>query len=236
MKQFLIYVSDIVIYKTEEDMTRVADAVRFLAMENLMMRTGLHHRLLNLSQVARFLHPLVEARLKREVTSSSILMALSRLQRELGEEDTAGEHLFVVDRIHVQSALSTITVHKTKETHLAMQRVINSVQRKGGYLTYTESSGEITVIVDTSYLNLVEKAGIVAPKRLQKRVSAIGVSFRESYAEQPGFLYRLLQQIALQRINVIEVHSTMTEFTIYLREEDMKLAFDSIYSSFVRRS
>ena len=216
-------------------MITVTDEVRFLAFENVLIRTGLHHRLLNLSQVARFIHPLVEARLKREVSVPSILMSLSRIQREAEDLEEGVHHPFEVERIHVLSGLATVTVSKTPESIQSLRQVIQQVQDAGGYLTYTEGTAEVTVILETAYLKALMTAELPLPKRLQRQIAGIGVTFRETYSEQPGFLYRLLQQVALQRINVIEVHSTMTEFSIYVRDEDVRLAFDSLYSSFARK-
>ncbi|MCP4606727.1 MAG: hypothetical protein GY847_40500, partial [Proteobacteria bacterium] len=47
---------------------------------------------------------------------------------------------------------------------------------------------------------------------------------------------QLIQQVALQNINVIEVASTATEFNVYVRSKDVRLAFDSIYQRFSKRA
>jgi hypothetical protein len=45
-------------------------------------------------------------------------------------------------------------------------------------------------------------------------------------------LYRILQALALQGVNLAEVASTTTEFHVYLAEDDVMLALDSLYGAF----
>ncbi len=45
-------------------------------------------------------------------------------------------------------------------------------------------------------------------------------------------LYRILQALALQGVNLAEVASTTTEFHAYLAEDDVMLALDSLYGAF----
>jgi len=63
----------------------------------------------------------------------------------------------------------------------------------------------------------------------------VGVAFDERYLKVKGILFQLMEEIALQNINVIEIASTATEFSIFLREEDVQLAFDAIFNRFSRR-
>ena len=66
-------------------MIKISDAVREILDGSTFLQFGLHHKLINLSQLARFLHPLVEARTKKEVQRSAIHMALSRIGKEFEE-------------------------------------------------------------------------------------------------------------------------------------------------------
>lgn len=200
-----------------------------------VMRMGLHHRLLNLSQVSRFILPLVKARLGKPVTHAAVLMALSRIQRESDGEGAPGEEMLPIDRLHIQPGLCTLTVAKEPGTHRQMQRLFNRIQEGGGYVTYSEGASEITMILEEVYLRRAPELVGVVTRQLQRRIAGLGVTFRAANTDEPGLLYRLLRQVAMQRINVVEVNSTMTEFTIYVHEHDVRLAFESIFESFVRR-
>jgi aspartokinase len=43
----------------------------------------------------------------------------------------------------------------------------------------------------------------------------------------------VLQQVAVQGINVVEIASTATELILYLDQKDVRLAFDTLYQRFM---
>jgi len=74
-----------------------------------------------------------------------------------------------------------------------------------------------------------------APRKAAIRLSeltGIGIKFGRRYIDQSGLLYHILQQVALQHINVMDVSSTATEFVVYVKDDDAQLAFGSIYQRF----
>jgi len=215
-------------------MIRISDAVEALVTGSPAMHFGLHHRLLNLSQVARFIHPLVEARTRKTVNVSAILMSLSRLQKKLKEPPGEGETAFYIDRIHLHAGLCSLTVAKTPASHRAINQLFNRVQEEGGYFTVTEGNTEITAILDNGHWALVGEVLATKPRQVHRDIAGLGIQFKAQYTEEPGLLYQLLQQLALQQISVVEIASTMTEFNIYLHDGDVMLAFESLYKKFVR--
>ena len=62
------------------------------------------------------------------------------------------------------------------------------------------------------------------------------MTFDSRYLKVKGILHQLLEEIALQNINVIEVTSTATEFCVFLEQADVQLAFDAIFNRFGRRA
>ena len=220
-------------------MATVSDAVRAVVDGSPMLQVGLHHRLLNLSQVARFIRPLVEARVRKPAKASAILMGLSRLQRAMEDAsfwDAPPSEVgpFYIDRIGVHTGLASVTLTKTSEAHQELSRLMGRVQEEGGYLTVTEGNTEITALLEDRRLPLVQETLSSAPKKVQRHLAGLGVQFHAAYTEKPGLLYHLLQQLSLQQINVVEVTSTLTEFNIYLHEDRLMLAFDSLYHRFSR--
>lgn len=215
-------------------MRTIAEAVREIVLHDPFLHTGLYHRLLNLSQVARFLEPLVAAHTRKAVTSSAILMSLSRLQQQL-TADVPEEEAFLVDRISVQTQLCSVTFAKTAETHRALNRLFNRVQEARGYITVTEGHTEITVLIEAAFVPEERELAALSLRKIERGLAGLGVQFREQYAEEPGLLYRLLQQLVFQRINVVEVTSTLTEFTIYVHQADLQRAFDALYHRFARQ-
>lgn len=213
-------------------MRTITSVVEAVLEKNACLTFGLFHRLLNLSQTARFLQDLVEAQLRKAVEPSAIATALSRVQQRMGGPDPEQPVSFYVDRIHVHRGLCTLTVPKTDQARRDLQRLHERIRAQGGYLTTTEGMTEITTITEVEHLGILEEVLTVPPRQFQRALAGLGVTFKAQYTESPGLLYQLLQQVALLGVNVAEVASTMTEFTIYLDEADVMPVFDALYQRF----
>ncbi len=216
-------------------MTSISTLAARLVAENPSLNFGLHHGLLNLTQTAHFLLPLVQARAGKPVRASAILMALSRLQRQVRRSEVSAAIEFQIDRMSIQSGLCALTLPKSVETHRALGKLFGKVQSTGGYMTLTEGTAEMTVIMDEDFLSDAASALRASPTRIVQRLAGLGIRINEGYIGKPGLLYAILQQIALQGLSVVEVTSTTSEFNVYLNDEDARLAFDSIYNRFGKR-
>ena len=216
-------------------MIRISEAVEELVGANPALRFGFYHGLLNLTQVARFLRPSIEARTRKEVTDAAVLMNLSRLKDKLARLPQTRRDRLVLDRVNIQSGLASVTVSKSPTSHKALNRVFTRIQSGNGYIHVTEGQREVTVIVEAENLQLVIAAFGSRPRMLHEKLAAVGVTFDERYLEVKGILFQLMEEIALQDINVIEISSTATEFSVYLHEDDVQLAFDAIFNRFSRR-
>ena len=49
-------------------------------------------------------------------------------------------------------------------------------------------------------------------------------------------LYMLLQRVALQNVNLIEITSTYTEIVFYIDQRDTQTVFDTFFESFLVKS
>jgi len=212
-------------------MIKISDAVREIVENDPVLRTGLAQRLMNLSQVARHIHAAVEARARKEANTSAIAMALSRLQSDLPYPD-GGPPVSLADRVTVQRGLAILTFPNTPRCRkglITLQQRLRPGQR---YLTITEGIREITLIVEERTLDIVREVVLERPTREARNVTSLSVALTEDHLRTPGVLYRLLQPLALQGINLAEVTSTTREFHVYLNEADVMLALDALYSAF----
>lgn len=215
-------------------MRKISEAVREVVDNDPSLRSGLAQRLMNLSQVARHIHPVVEARTQKRVRHGAIAMALSRIQSELPDLDAA-EDLRLADRVTVQRGLAIVTLPNVAEVHQGLLELQRETRPEGRYLTITEGIREITVIVEEAALPRALETIGVTPNRTATGIASLSVSLTRENLRTPGVLYRLLQPLALQGLNLAEVTSTTTEFHIYLVESDVMLALDSLHGAFGRR-
>ncbi len=215
-------------------MLRVSDALRSLIDENPLLRMGIEHRLLNLSQVAKFLCPQIAARTKKEVSESSVLMSLSRLQQAREKVHRFAGLEIHIDNIAVHSNLLIVCYVKTREVHRLVNSVYSRIQRRGGYITITEGTREITLILEKRHEGQLEELAAESPICRYEDVASLGVVFGKEYLTQPGLYYLLFQQLYFQNINVLEIASSATELIFYLEDQQVQLAFDTLYRRFVR--
>jgi aspartokinase len=212
-------------------MLKISDAVRHIVDAHPYLRTALAQRVLNLSQVARHIHASVEARTHKPVQTAAITMSLSRLQAQLPDLD-AGPPLRLARRITVQRNLAVVTFPNTSRVQEGLLRVQEQVRRSGGYLTISEGIREITLITEAESLSVLQEMVRDRATRTTTRVASLSVSLTRENLVTPGILYRLLQPLALQGVNVAEVTSTTSEFHIYIAEDDVMLALDSLYGAY----
>ncbi len=217
-------------------MKTLSTALDEILLSSPELRYGFSNGLFNLSQLARFVKPLVEARTKKEIRESSLVMALSRRARKEGKaRRNAGSAHYQVEHLSVLSGLTVMTLYRTEENHRATELIYSKLNRVGSYLTLSEGSSEITLIFDSQHRSLVSSILPHKPKLVRDEVASLSVRFHPRYIEVPGFLHKILEQIALQGINLIELASTATELIVYIRETDIRLAFDTILRGFVEK-
>ena len=212
-------------------MIKIADAVREIVDNDPALKIGLAQRLMNLSQVARHIHATVEARSHKGVQVSAITMALSRLRTELTAIQTKHD-LRLADRITVQRGLVVLTFPNTVRVNTGLLKFQQDIRGERRYLTITEGIREITLITEGRMLDGVEEAVGEGLATVTRGIASLSVSLTDENLEAPGVLYRLLQPLALQGVNLAEVASTTTEFHLYLAEGDVMLAVDSLYGAF----
>jgi hypothetical protein len=188
-------------------MRRIGESVTEILQGSEFLSFGFHHDLFNLTRLAEFIHPMVEARTRKTVQTSAILMNLSRIRKRQKPPHQASEP-FKIDHINIHANLCSITILKTRESHRILNEMFGRIQGEGGFITITEGVGEITTIVEMSQLPMAEKLLGRRQRRIQRGLAGLGIKFSEKYLARPGILYLILQRVVFQNINVSEVAST----------------------------
>jgi hypothetical protein len=212
-------------------MLKISDSLKEIVESNNMLEFGLQHRLFNLSQLTKFLKPLVEVRVKKEVGDSALLMSLSRLQRESRKEVSSIEE-FPIINLTVHSELASMTFLASSSVLKKINQVYAEVQKKKNYMTLSQGTSEITIIINENLVELVTERLGVKPIFVKNGLSSVGLKFNPKYNDVPGFFYHVLQKVALQGISIHEISSTYTELILYIEQGSIKLAFDTLYSCF----
>jgi len=214
-------------YKTPEILT---DLIR----ENPLLEFGLAYRLFNLSQLAKYLHPIVETRAKRDVRPQTIVTALSRLQSQKIKRAPKAQD-FHVDNVSVTSGLGTRTYHNSPEVRAKLSKIMEVSHAKKAFFHHTESTHEITIFYDASQIGDIKIFLPFQTKYTNENITCVTVRFGEHLFHVPGLLFSLMQKINLQNVNIIDISSTFTEFNFYVDQKDTKITFETLYDSFIRK-
>ena len=217
-------------------MKKTADAIIEVLEGSTDLLLPFHENLLNLTQLARFIRPQVEARLHRKVSESSLIMSLSRITNSKTKIKKATKRkTFSVENISVLSGLLILTLERTSENFQITNHLHAALRKRDAYITLSEGTSEITIIFEERWQEALGRLIPKKPKMKIKHVSALLVRFSSHYLSTPGFLHLVLQQIFLQGINIAEIASTSTELILYLDQKDIRLAFDTIMKVFIER-
>jgi hypothetical protein len=125
-----------------------------------------------------------------------------------------------------------VTYPKSLALLRSVQGFARMVTIKHGYINVSEGNREITMLVEQGFLEDLSRFIPDKPTFIQTKVTGIGVVFDANYSSEPGFLYMVLERIAFQGINVVEVFSTYTEFSIFFHQEDARVALDTLLACF----
>lgn len=213
-------------------MIKIPDSIREIITGNHFLQFGLSYRLFNLTQLAHYLQPLVETRCQKSVQPTAIVTALGRLQKDMMEE-APNEKKFTVENISVKSGLATKTFLNTPETRTAIHKLAEDMHTKKRFYQYTESTHEISLFYERNTIDLVSQKLPFSVKYNNESVACVGIIFSEELFTEPGLLYVLMQRITLQNINIIDISSTFTEFNFFVRDEDVKIVFETLHDCFL---
>ena len=203
-------------------MIKLRDALSQMILSNSYLQWWLSNDILNLTQVASMLHKDLELATKKELKTTSIVMALSRIRQEIPQP------VFLrVDptSMSLVTDLRLATYPRRHETdqilHIAYKNILESRE----FLVMTTWLRETTVVFPSKYTSLLESLS-QKPLYENDRVGAISIGLPHKSECTPGILSAITQKIFTHGINIIEVASTTSEFIIILEEKDIQ----SVYS------
>ena len=211
-------------------MIKISDALQEIFDGNEILGQGLQEGLLNLSEVARKIHPIVEARVQKEVQVSALIMNLSRMAKRY--KTIQKKQKFRLKNIHMNSGLMVFTADNSTELERKIHKLYTRIKETNGYITVSQGVHETTCIIDEDHFFEVEKILGGFLKSVVRDVSAIGVTFDKEYFETPGLISKVLRALDQQGINVVELASTYTELTLYISSDDRTLCFDTLQRKF----
>lgn len=213
-------------------MYRTKDAVKIILEKSEIALTAFNEGYLNFSAYAKKIKPEVEKETKKNVSVGSIVVSLSRIKSESkGKKYVVPKDLLPLIKLNdivVKSSLFEITFENTEKN----RSVINEIQKKSDISVddmHMISIGinEITLILPIKFKEKTIKLFAPAkPKIILDNLAAVTVRFSDDYLYIPNTIFVIIRELALRRINIIEIVSTFTELSIIVTQKELMSTFE----------
>ena len=194
--------------------------------------SALSQGIINLTSLARNIMIELEGDLGKDVKQGAVVMALKRLSDDL---DFRVNHKIVkvlknIGEITVRSSLVDYNF-AVSDTILNSQADLITEIHEHSDIFYTSSRGvnETNIVISESVAHLVDKH-FSNEKLIDKTrdLASITIKLPKENISTPGVYYFIFQRLAWEGITINEVISTSYEFTIFVNEEKVDVAFKVI--------
>lgn len=193
--------------------------------------------IINLSALARLIRPEIERELMKPVSESAILMALKRYSPKIPHKSAElRKVLSKMGDMTVRSNLMEFTFKRGDTLLEKLKHLLQRIeQRRDTFVTFTQGIYEVTVIVSADLAPDVKHIffGETIISSLSD-LAAVIIRLSPQTVVTPGVHYSILKQLAWKNINVVEVVSTFSEFTIILEKKNVDLTFSILMKFFDR--
>lgn len=212
-------------------MERIADLVEAEIRRAPFLEWALAERIINHSALARRVRPRIERASGRRVSVSAVMMALRRLEpratKRLGGREKSAASF---GEVTVRSGLMEFTYHNSATIRTKQSRLLARIGRApDAFATFTQGVSQGMLIVNSRFEPQVEEC-FAGEHRVAvlRDLSAVVLRLAPAVVRTPGTYYRILKQLAWDDINVIDVVSTYTEFTIVVEDHQVDRAFAAL--------
>jgi hypothetical protein len=209
-------------------MITVPEVVERIVQRSSFLDEALALKIVNHSALARFLKPEVEKELSKKVRDGAVIVALNRLSQRIAKRVKRQKGVFrSAPDLIVRSNLIELTYANAEEMIAKQKKLLDQVGgRPNRFITITQGINETTIIASRELGPKVQS--VFREERVLGRIeglSSVTLLLPEGTALVPGIYSYILKALAWEGINVVEVVSTLNEFTIVLNDRAIDQAF-----------
>ncbi|MBP6085440.1 hypothetical protein KA517_04370 [Candidatus Gracilibacteria bacterium] len=205
-------------------MINIAEVVKELISADYVHLESLRTHTLNLHAYASLIQPSIENRAKKPVKVGSIVMALSRLSKSLASVPELIPTV-IIETLIVKSGLTVVNYEKTSKL-IAILSQASIARSDRDFFVISEALAEIAIVAPNENMKVIEALIPYQPKSKFTDAVAITLRFGIDYVVIPNVLYAFVSTLAMRRINLLEIVSTLTEVAFIIENKDMDEAVD----------
>lgn len=216
-------------------MLTIPEVVEKIIRKSPFLEEGLALGILNHSALGRMIKPEVEREAMKKVQDGAIVVALSRLARVIEKKTRKPKSIFQkTPDLIVRLNLFEVTYANSESLILKQKKLMEQMTaRQNLLLTFTRGLNETTIIASNELRNRI-LAGFRGEKMVSQfaRLASATLLLPKGTTQIPGVYSYILGSLAWEGINVVEVVSTLNEFTIILEDKKIDSAFSIIKNLF----
>lgn len=207
-------------------MITVKQIIEEIIQNNDFVEDGLYNNYLNLTSFWEYIKPIIENKLQKEVSVSSIKMTLSRISKDLQKQ----KEIKVIKKSNffIKKGISILTVSKTKQNLWNIEKIYReNIDFVDNYFSVVNWSKEINIIYSENIENIIWE---IFPNLINKIswLWAIWIYLDDKMLETKWMFYSLTKKLYFNWVNILEITSTYKEIVFFVREKDLKQAIDSL--------
>jgi len=193
-------------------MITISEVVEELIKKSTLLEEGMMRGIINYSSLARLMKGDIEKKVYKSIQTGAIIMALKRYAAKIKRVRKKTWVFKQMPDMIVRSNLMEITYANSDSFIKKRDHFFEKMRNEQKYfLIITQGVFETTLIVSKDLQPSIEK------------------SFKdEKHVDTPGVYGHILKTLEWEGINVVEVASTYTEFTIILNDYEIDRAFSSL--------
>lgn len=207
---------------------KVIEIIRQKPFISEAMQSGI----INLSSLSRMIKPEIENSLNKKIQEGAIIMALQRYtqQTEVTVSHKLRSCLNSISDIIVRSDLSEYTF---KNSYSLFAKHVSFVKKitldNDVFFTFTHGVFESNYVVSNSLNKFISKVFENEIRvTYETNLSSIVIRLPKINTQTLGLYYYILQEIAMNGINIINIISTSNEITLIVKDDDVDRCFSLI--------
>lgn len=216
-------------------MITVPEATKKIIERSRYLAEAISKGLINYSALARYIRPELEEMLFKDVSESSIIMALKRLEPQFQPKFIQSNVFKTPPEMIVRSNLTELTFNNSEELTKKLSKIFDLHSEHPKYFfALTEAITETTIIASHDLVEEIKK--ILEGQTLvaeYQNLSSLTIRQPKEITYTPGIVYFFLKSLAWEGINLMEVVSTYLELTLILEDKEVNRAFAVLKSLFV---
>jgi hypothetical protein len=208
-------------------MIKIADAVRIIIRSDETAYEALRKGFINANRYAELIQKKVEQKTRKPVKLGSVSAAIRRMESEVVSEKSIKQKI-PLNGINVKSPLSELTYSKMELDWSVIAHITSQISNPNSFWAITQGAQQVTFICSRDYYELLKREIDLEIISDITGLGAVSCSFDVVYYPEPNLIYSLTSELAMGRIDLIEMISTYTEITFVVKTKDLKPTFSRL--------